>query len=263
MRVYLLLGFVLAMEYVAAQDGLFEMHNYQDSFVEKQDSLLHGKSNRASKSETTYFISGENASVAPQTLWESRNVVFWLSIVISLLALGAIFWIAIHLLPKRQEQKNLQTLKMEMGLLAEQHKELAEKYKGLLAAGISDSVESVDQRLLRKAIEAIEFNMSNPLFGVDLMARHMAMSRTNLHRKIKAITGISPSELIRNVRLKKAALLLINKADSVSQISFIVGFEDQSYFSKAFKKQFGVSPSEYAQSMRENESVTKENDLTV
>jgi len=66
-----------------------------------------------------------------------------------------------------------------------------------------------------------------------------------MHRKIKAITGFPPSELIRNIRLRRAAHLLKNQTDSIAQISFSVGFEDHSYFSKSFKKQFGVTPSEY------------------
>ena len=84
-----------------------------------------------------------------------------------------------------------------------------------------------------------------------LLAIEMGMSRTNLHRKLKAITGFPPSELIRNIRLRKAAQLLLNQADSIAQISFSVGFEDHSYFSKSFKRQFGVTPSEYFQSMRQ------------
>jgi AraC-like DNA-binding protein len=77
----------------------------------------------------------------------------------------------------------------------------------------------------------------------------MGMSRTNMHRKLKAITGFPPSELIRNIRLRTAAQLLMNQSDTIAQISFTVGFEDHSYFSKSFKKQFGVTPSDYFQSM--------------
>jgi AraC-like DNA-binding protein len=79
------------------------------------------------------------------------------------------------------------------------------------------------------------------------MADAMGMSRASLHRKLKAITGFPPSEFIRNIRLRKAAALLTSQADSVTQIGIAVGFEDQSYFSKSFKKQYGVPPSEYLQ----------------
>jgi AraC-like DNA-binding protein len=79
------------------------------------------------------------------------------------------------------------------------------------------------------------------------MSQEMMMSRTNLHRKIKSITGFPPSELIRSIRLRKAARLIINKVDSVSQIALLVGFDDYSHFSKAFKKHFGVSPTNYGE----------------
>lgn len=55
------------------------------------------------------------------------------------------------------------------------------------------------------------------------------MSRTNLHRKLKSISGFSPSEFIRNIRLRKASILLLNQSNSISQVSFSVGFEDHSY----------------------------------
>lgn len=86
----------------------------------------------------------------------------------------------------------------------------------------------------------------------------MNMSRTNLHRKIKSITGFPPSELIRSIRLRKAARLILYKVDTVSQIALMVGFDDYSHFSKAFKKHFGVSPSSY-----EEKSVTPETEQPV
>jgi AraC-like DNA-binding protein len=81
------------------------------------------------------------------------------------------------------------------------------------------------------------------------------MSRANLLRKVKSATGFAPSEFIRSVRLKRAALLLRDQADSVTQIGFMVGFEDQSYFAKSFRKYFGVSPTEYARSLAQTASV--------
>jgi len=85
------------------------------------------------------------------------------------------------------------------------------------------------------------------------------MSRSTLQRKIKSFTGFPPSELIRNIRLRKAAVMLRNKSDSVAQISFLVGFDDPSYFTKSFKKQFGVPPSEYLQSTKLVEALSSTN----
>jgi AraC-like DNA-binding protein len=124
--------------------------------------------------------------------------------------------------------------------------------------GSEKTIESQDQRLLKSAIEVVENNIKDALFGVEKMAKEMGMSRTNMHRKIKAITGFPPSELIRSIRLKRAAALLLNQADSVSQISLMVGFDDHSYFSKSFKKQYGVPPSEYLASVSQTEQLVSE-----
>lgn len=172
----------------------------------------------------------------------------WTNILVTALILLTTLSFVVYFLQRYQERKNRQILNLEIDCLTTQHRELSEKYKTVLTAGDEQSFDSHDQQLLKKAIDVVENNMGDPLFGVEKMAKEMGMSRTNLHRKIKTITGFPPSELIRSIRLRKAAVLLLNQANSVSQISFLVGFEDHSYFSKAFKKQFGVPPSGYLQS---------------
>jgi AraC-like DNA-binding protein len=77
------------------------------------------------------------------------------------------------------------------------------------------------------------------------MQGQLAMSKTQLHLKIKALTGETPGELLRNFRLKRAAQLLSQKADTVTQIAYQVGFNNLSYFAKCFKALYGVSPSSY------------------
>jgi len=168
----------------------------------------------------------------------------WANILIASFILLAILSATIYFM-LHCEYKNQQILNLEIDRLTRQHQALQEKYKDFLSSGDGKSIESVDQRLLKKASEVVHYKMRDPLFGVEQLAKELGMSRTNMHRKIKAITGFAPSELIRNIRLRKAATLLLNKADTVSQISYTVGFEDHSYFSKSFKKQFGVPPSEY------------------
>lgn len=166
----------------------------------------------------------------------------------------------IYFFQRYRERNKRRILNLKIDNLIAQHKELSEKYKGALITGIDGNVASYDQVLLKKSLEIIEANMSNPLFGVDQMADAMGMSRASLHRKLKAITGFPPSEFIRNIRLRKAAALLISQADSVTQIGIAVGFEDQSYFSKSFKKEFGVPPSEYVRSTSLVESLTTVNE---
>ncbi len=178
----------------------------------------------------------------------------WTNILIAVLALTAIFAVTIYYFLLFRERKNRRILNLQIDNLTGQHEELSKKYKDLLVSEIDKPIESIEQRLLKKAIEVVENNISDSLFSVEQMAREIGMSRTNLHRKVKAITGFGPSDLIRNIRLRKAASLLLHQADSVSQICFKVGFEDHSYFSKSFKKQFGVPPSEYLQFVKRSQN---------
>jgi AraC-like DNA-binding protein/uncharacterized protein HemY len=172
----------------------------------------------------------------------------WTNILIAAFILFGIASVVVYFLQRYRERTNRQILNLEIDQLTSQHKELSEKFKDVLTSSPEHTGDSMDQRLLKKVIEVVENNIGDQQFGVEKMAKEMGMSRTNMHRKIKAITGFPPSELIRSIRLRKAAILLLNQVDSVSQISFQVGFEDHSYFSKSFKKQFGVPPSEYLQS---------------
>jgi len=173
------------------------------------------------------------------------------NILIAALILLAVASVVTYRLLVYRERKNRQILNLEIDQLETQHKELSEKYKNALTSGKEESMDSQEQSLLKKAIKIVEDNIGNSEFNVETLAKEIGMSRTNLHRKMKAITGFPPSELIRNIRLRKAAALLLNQSESVSQIGYIVGFEDHSYFSKSFKKQFGVPPSEYLRSQRQ------------
>ena len=228
-----------------------EAHVYLGKFYELKDSLQSiEKEKKIAELEIRYETEKkENAILALEQ--DKKIQQLWLNILLVVLALIAVLSVSIYYLQVNRERKKRHILNLEIDLLTSQNKDISEKYKELLISGGAKSIESVDQRLLKKAIEVVENNMSDPLFGVEQLAKELAMSRTNMLRKIKAITGFPPSELIRNIRLRKAASMLLNQADTVSQIGFTVGFEDHSYFSKSFKKQFGVAPSDYFQSMRQ------------
>ncbi len=104
---------------------------------------------------------------------------------------------------------------------------------------------SWDEKFLFKLFNYIKKNMDNTELNVSSIMSQMHLSRTQLHRKIKALTGLSTTEFIKTVRLKKAEQLLKQNVDSITQISYQIGFSDHSYFSKCFKKEYGISPSEY------------------
>jgi AraC-like DNA-binding protein len=222
-----------------------EAHKYMASYYMLKDSLLSaGKIKKIAELETRYETQKKEHAI--QLLERDKKIQsLWKNILIVSLVLLAIASFVIYYVQRFRDRKNRTILNLEIERLTTQHHELSEKYKNVFTTGEESSVESHDQRVLKKVIEIVEAHMSDPSFNVEMMAREIGMSRTSLHRKIKAITGFPPSELIRSIRLRKAAMLLLNQADSVSQISMIVGFEDHSYFSKLFKKQFGVRPSDY------------------
>jgi len=86
--------------------------------------------------------------------------------------------------------------------------------------------------------------MDDPKFSVEFLANKTFMSRSQLFRKMKALTGLSVIQFVRNVRLDRAKELLQNKEGNIGEISMAVGFNDDRYFSTKFKERFGVSPSE-------------------
>lgn len=94
-------------------------------------------------------------------------------------------------------------------------------------------------------LAAIDENLDNEDYGVDQLARDVAMSRSSLYDKLRTMLGISPADFIRNVRLKHAAELLTKTKLSIAEISERVGFNSPRIFSSNFKKMFGVLPSEY------------------
>ena len=88
-------------------------------------------------------------------------------------------------------------------------------------------------------------NLSDDNFSVESLANEIGYSRSQLHRKLKGLTGQSSSEFIKVLRLKKAARLLRENHDNISQIAYEVGFNNLSYFAKSFKELYGKNPSEY------------------
>ena len=109
------------------------------------------------------------------------------------------------------------------------------------------TISSLDERLIKKALELIETNINNSEYSIEDLSSDMAMSRSNLYRKIHSITGQTPTDFIKNIRLKKAAELLKEGGLTVVEVAYTVGFNTPSYFTKSFKKMFGVLPTQYGQ----------------
>lgn len=120
------------------------------------------------------------------------------------------------------------------------------KSKGVIDPSPSEIViTSLDEKLIEKAIKYVEDNISRSELSVEELSSELGMSRVHLYKKLLQITGKTPIEFIRVIRLKRAAQLLRESQLHVSEVAFEVGFNNPKYFSRYFKEEFGVLPSLY------------------
>ncbi|MBO6029285.1 MAG: response regulator [Bacteroidales bacterium] len=131
-------------------------------------------------------------------------------------------------------------------LLEEREKRIRSFSSGAEVSPMHVTITTVDQKLMARIMESLESNMDNPDYSVEQMASDVGMHRMNLYRKIQSLYGMTPSEFIRTMRLKRAAQLLTDDPNlNVSEVADMVGFNTVKYFTKYFKELFGVQPSQY------------------
>jgi len=130
--------------------------------------------------------------------------------------------------------------------LIELRKRLQGRFKeqGSLRQMLGNKAQSVDEIFLQKVLRIVETQMNDEAFGMPQLCKSLNMSRSNLFRKIKALTGQSVTEFIRNMRLEKARELLYTTDMNVAELSYAVGFGSPNYFSRVFHEAFGMSPGE-------------------
>jgi AraC-like DNA-binding protein len=115
-------------------------------------------------------------------------------------------------------------------------------------------VKGNNDALMERIMRYVNENLSNPDYNVEQLTEDVGISRAQLHRKMKEITGVSTAEFIRNLRIEQAARLIREKKVNVTQVAYSVGFSNQAHFSTVFKRYFGMSPSEYAEVQRNAET---------
>jgi len=113
-------------------------------------------------------------------------------------------------------------------------------------------IGSTDQAFITKVINYIEAHMSEQSFGVPDLASETGMSQPVLYKKIRAITDLSVNDFIKSIRLKRAVQLLEQKSYTISEISYLIGFNDPKYYSKKFKKQYEKTPREFMNELKNN-----------
>jgi signal transduction histidine kinase/ligand-binding sensor domain-containing protein/DNA-binding response OmpR family regulator len=125
-------------------------------------------------------------------------------------------------------------------------RKLQEKFSGgkIISRQIEKKLSKLDEKFLSKVFEVAETHLSEEEFSIEEFGIEVGMGRVQLHRKLKALTGKSPSLYLRSVRLAKAKKMIEEKAGNISEIAYSMGFSSPAYFSSCFKEEFGYSPSE-------------------
>jgi len=150
-------------------------------------------------------------------------------------------------------------LKAQLSSILENRKRIIDKFtKFPLTSFEFDGGNKRDTDFITKINNVIEENIADPDFSIEKLASIMAMSRSNLQRKLKGITNIPPNDYIRVIKLKRAAVFLNSGKYQVNEVCYLVGYNNASYFAKCFHKQFGMLPKDFVKNIqKERTTYTK------
>ena len=152
---------------------------------------------------------------------------------------------------------NLQLLQVRIDNLLNQREQLRKKFTRDFALSPKDlDITSPDEALLNHIVEIMEENIADSEFNVNKMCEMVHLSHMHFIRKVKQLTGKKPIDLLKSYRLKRAKDLLTKQKANVSEIAYMVGYDLPNSFSRAFKKEFGLSPTEYQESLEHTETTT-------
>ena len=144
-------------------------------------------------------------------------------------------------------------LELRINNIIENRKRVQEEFLNLLSEQRSEDSEGEptdDELFMRRAYDCVHQNLSDSEYDREKFAADMGASSSTLYNKLRALTGMNVSTFIRDLRLKEAMRMIQRTPDiRVSDLAYKVGFKDPKYFSTCFKKEFGVQPSEYAESL--------------
>ena len=150
---------------------------------------------------------------------------------------------------------NIDVVKLRIINLLEERERLREALRTAsenlepLGGKAMEETQSMDDLFMRKFIQLIEENFSDPDFNIEKGSEKLGLSRVHLYRKVKELSGISPIEFLRNYRLKRATALLRQRSGTISEVAYSTGFGSPAYFSKCFKSVYQITPTEFMDSL--------------
>ena len=141
---------------------------------------------------------------------------------------------------------NLVSLKLKIQNILQNKRNIHERIRTeQILQPESIELSSLDEVFLKNAVDSVNKYLDDPVFDVELFSRDLGVSSNQVYRKIKALTGQTAKEFIRNQRLKIAADLILQHKRTISEVIYMVGFTSPSYFSRCFKEFYGCTPKEY------------------
>ncbi|MDH6304391.1 signal transduction histidine kinase/ligand-binding sensor domain-containing protein/DNA-binding response OmpR family regulator [Parabacteroides sp. PF5-5] len=145
---------------------------------------------------------------------------------------------------------NTDYLSARLSNLLETRRRLRERFEHTVDMDVAElNLTSNDERLIRNVTDYVHERIEDPDLSVETMSKDLGLSRTHLHRKLKALTGQTPIEFIKAVKMKRAAQLLATRKLTISEVAYKVGYNSPSYFSSSFTAYFGMSPTAYTESL--------------
>jgi DNA-binding response OmpR family regulator len=147
---------------------------------------------------------------------------------------------------------DIDMLRLRISKIIERQKKLYEGFRKRIDISPGEvAVTSMDEKFVRRAVSIVEENIERADFLVEDLCAELGISRVYFYKKILALTDKTPSEFIRFIRIKRAAALIEKSQMFVNEVAYKVGFNDPKYFRNYFKKEFGVTPSEYKKQFEE------------
>jgi len=146
---------------------------------------------------------------------------------------------------------SFQILKLNIKNLLKAQEVLREKFsQRIVLEPTNQAITTPEEKFINKLMNIIDEKIDDSYFDVNELVKEIGMSRAALYKKVQTLTNFSVADLIKQMRLKKAAHLLKTTSYNVSEITYMVGFNHRKYFSKEFKKQYDMSPSEFVKANR-------------